>query len=341
MMRHRRLRLIYLALIISTCFLLPGEKYAQRPPSLWKAVYKFPAAYQDPGPERIIESLFFTDADNGWGVVTTGLLLRTDDGGRTWRATKVGPQVNPSDVFFLNETKGWLVGNRSSAGVVLGTDDGGSTWRQLARVGGFQLSSLHGVWFADESRGWAVGEAQRGGIVHDTILHTRDGGHAWAVQYVGQGTYLHRVQFSDNQTGWAVGDGGILYTADGGEEWSIRHATNRKVSFTGLNVLSKDEVWVAGARGVILHTTNGGESWASSELPAGYTEHQLSSIKFINRDRGWVVGDDGAVFSTTNGGMTWELESVNKSRYLHTLAATTEGLFAAGNSGVILTRRLN
>jgi photosystem II stability/assembly factor-like uncharacterized protein len=340
-MHHTRRKFIYVALGASASLVLPAIGRGQRRPSLWEAVYKFP--HHDGGSRALpaVESLCFADAGYGWAVGGPGLLLRTDDGGRNWWVSWLGEQVNPAGVFFLDSARGWLVGNRSSAGVVLGTRDGGSSWTPLARVEGFELSALHDVWFADERRGWAVGEAQRAGAVRDLILQTTDGGATWAMQYLGVGTYLHRVQFSDAQHGWAVGDGGILRTSDGGAVWRRQPAVARKVSFTGLDVLSRDEAWVVGPGGIILHTTDGGQSWASPELPAGYAGHHLSSVKFIGPERGWVAGDGGAVFSTKDGGLSWELERVKQGEYLRTLAATSEGLFAAGDSGVILTRRLH
>ncbi len=65
------------------------------------------------------------DCDGGYGVI-----LRTDDGGRTWvRQGRPGmiPDVAVFGVGAANRKTAWVVG---SQGTILRTDDGGRTWSQ-------------------------------------------------------------------------------------------------------------------------------------------------------------------------------------------------------------------
>ena len=58
-----------------------------------------------------------------------GVVVLSDDGGRTWRQASVSTSVTLTSVQFASLKAGWAVGH---SGVVVHTEDGGETWtRQL------------------------------------------------------------------------------------------------------------------------------------------------------------------------------------------------------------------
>lgn len=91
-----------------------------------------------------LESIFFRDEAEGWGV------------GRVYLPGSVG--VPPLDIA------GGLV-----RGVVLHTKDGGQSWRE-AQAGGRE-PFFSGIHFADARHGWLLGR--------DAIYRTEDGGATW------------------------------------------------------------------------------------------------------------------------------------------------------------------
>src|SRR5690349_10498153 len=62
------------------------------------------------------------------------------------------PQGWLTDVFFLNESTGWIL---SAEGAVSATSDGGRTWAPVR--GPAQGEYCRGVWFLDSRRGFIVG----------------------------------------------------------------------------------------------------------------------------------------------------------------------------------------
>ncbi len=56
-----------------------------------------------------LRSVFFIDQNRGWAAGSKGTLLRTDDGGRTWKATSASTDDIVRDIFFVDEQNGWLV----------------------------------------------------------------------------------------------------------------------------------------------------------------------------------------------------------------------------------------
>ena len=130
-----------------------------------------------------------------YGCLSTGaysvrsVLLRSDDGGQSWRETGMVPEIG-SAVFrllFLDEKVGWAEVGWTVEGrgdtFLLRTTDGGRNWKKLGVVleGGTDSSWLVRLKFYDASHGQAI-------VFHDhesapsdgiEIRETVDGGRSW------------------------------------------------------------------------------------------------------------------------------------------------------------------
>src|SRR3569623_3262105 len=83
-----------------------------------------------------------------------GIVLLSDDGGKTFRQTKSVPtQALLTSVDFIDDKQGWDAGHD---GVILHTTDGGETWtlQREALSGDQPLFAIH---FNDAQNGFAVG----------------------------------------------------------------------------------------------------------------------------------------------------------------------------------------
>lgn len=54
---------------------------------------------------------FLLDKNRGWGVGDNASVYYTEDAGRTWVLRNCGIQGDMDDIFFLDDTTGWVVGN--------------------------------------------------------------------------------------------------------------------------------------------------------------------------------------------------------------------------------------
>lgn len=127
-----------------------------------------------------------------------GLILVTEDGGRSWNSVSAAVlnKNKLNSIFFVNERTGWTVGN---AGTILSTSNGGKTWAaQLSGV----AENLNDVFFTSETEGFTVGN-------NGTILHTTDGGQNWSKEPTPTISKLERVVFLRDR-GFAIGFGGVL-----------------------------------------------------------------------------------------------------------------------------------
>lgn len=191
-------------------------------------------------------SVRFTGKNKGWVVgsvsnkdaVIDSLVLKTEDGGASWRRVVVPSREELIHLDFANEDRGWLVG---ASGTILFTVDAGDAWG-VQRTG--TSDTLYHVDFRNQDRGWVVGEK-------GTILRTVDGGGSWLRALIPFKNTLLSVQFVDDKRGWVVGRGGIiLRSEDGGVTW-VRQANPAKQNLYALFVENKNG-WAVGGEGIVL-----------------------------------------------------------------------------------------
>jgi photosystem II stability/assembly factor-like uncharacterized protein len=129
-----------------------------------------------------------------------GIVLRSEDGGRSWSPLPVKGDYF-QDIHFPSERVGYIVG---LAGTILKTEDGGATWDRQRNGGNIWVSNrpFRAVCFADEQRGYIAGD---GGL----LWKTDNGGADWMVV-----EDLPEIDFTDvcvvGNEGWLVGKKGAI-----------------------------------------------------------------------------------------------------------------------------------
>ncbi|MFZ2899096.1 MAG: YCF48-related protein [Saprospiraceae bacterium] len=129
-----------------------------------------------------------------------GLVLRSEDGGRTWFPLPVGGD-HFRGIHFPTEETGYIVGY---AGTILKTTDGGRSWEKLRDGGNIWVPNMpfRAVFFVDEETGYLAGD---GGLVWKTT----NGGEDWM-----QLEDLPEIDFYDihvvGNEGWLAGEGGAI-----------------------------------------------------------------------------------------------------------------------------------
>ena len=87
--------------------------------------------WQNPLPQgNPLYSIHFNkDKENGFAVGADGTILRTDNGGFSWKQQLMPFDVTLSGVFVQDSKRAVIVGAR---GRYLSTEDGGKDWKQVA-----------------------------------------------------------------------------------------------------------------------------------------------------------------------------------------------------------------
>ena len=158
----------------------------------------------DPGDVNLY-GLSYGDADHAWLAGEFGIIMASDDGGRTWRQQRSPVETTLFGVSFADARRGWAVGSDS---VILRTEDGGNTWVPQA------APPLQRPFYDVVVRGpagWIVGEA-------GTVLKSSDGGATWTVEPLSiqlAARWLRSVSLTPAGRGLAVGAEGLVFRIDG------------------------------------------------------------------------------------------------------------------------------
>lgn len=158
----------------------------------------FSMIYSGHGPR--LNSLYFSDALNGFSVGNEGTILQTTDGGYSWN-----PIFSPisrawNAIAFSTADTGFVVGGirgSSSTRSILKTTDGGANWFVLKdETGGI----LNDISFLNTAKGYIVGDSA-------TFMKTVNGGIGWGKETIPNtfaNQYFSSVTFFNDSLG-AIG----------------------------------------------------------------------------------------------------------------------------------------
>src|ERR1700730_2979528 len=85
-----------------------------------------------------LSAVYFSDVNNGWIVGFSGQILRSKDGGVTWKAEDSPVHAWLSSIAFDKSHRGWITADDS----LLVSEDGGETWRAIPVEDRLFLSQL-------------------------------------------------------------------------------------------------------------------------------------------------------------------------------------------------------
>ena len=175
--------------------------------------------------DPIFYDVKFVDAQNGWIVGEFGKILRTRDGGETWKeqtktlleGTEFFDLLDLPTLFGLDAPNGEQCGRGRARGAHR------AHARRRREVGVRQDRGRRGEAGRPAVRRGRVRGRRRLGVgAAGQVVQTEPGSDVWKRADIGQDvlTWLRAVSFSDPQYGWMVGGFGLIYhTEDGGKSW--------------------------------------------------------------------------------------------------------------------------
>jgi photosystem II stability/assembly factor-like uncharacterized protein len=244
----------------------------------------------------------FVSATNGFVLEAGNLLLRTDDGGRTWAYSSNGWAMDLNDIKMFSATHGLACGG---GGSILRTVNAGHTWTPTRP--GWILSNgapLMDLSLVPPSFAFAAGD-------HGTMVKSLDGGDTWQrVQAPlgfpggGVGDYW-ACHFISPTEGW-LGGGffELTHTTDGGATWQQQFVDSASSSGVyDLDFVDAQHGWAVGTTDGVMRTTNGGATWTFAAF-GGLGPH-ARAVDFVDPQVGWAASRDGWIARSVDGGLTW------------------------------------
>ncbi|GAA5030327.1 oxidoreductase [Terrabacter aeriphilus] len=254
-----------------------------------------------------------------WVSGTDGTVLRTTDGGRSWR--DVGPRGLGTETLQFRDIEAFdsrhavilSIGEGEDSRILV-TRDGGASWTESFRNTD-PAAFYDCMAFSSPRQGLALSDPVDGKF---RLVETSDGGRSWRlVDPAGMpAAQAGEFAFAASGTCLSAGQGGRTYLVSGG---------------------------VDPAR--VFTSTDRGRTWTVADSPvAGGASAGIFSVAFRDARRGVVVGGDfatptGAVDNaawTADGGRTWTKSRTNPSGYRSGsawVAHTRSTVLAVGPTG--------
>jgi photosystem II stability/assembly factor-like uncharacterized protein len=287
----RILRLASIAKLFALLLVLPLAASAEE---TFKDPLDFPARVVTNVAQRPLMAVV-SAGDKLVAVGSRGLIIVSDDVGKSWRQAKVPVQSDLLAVHFPTEKIGWAVGHD---GVVLRSDDQGESWSKqldgrsagelfkkyyaaslangdLAAKQALELTEQNfkagaalpylDVWFEDVNKGFAVG-------AYGMLIATTDGGKTWT-------PWMDRIENDQLNLNAVRGVGGEVMIA--GESGRIYKLDRKKRRFESIStgyagsffgLASNNTTLLAfGLRGVTYKSDLRGVSWTRLNMPTEAT----------------------------------------------------------------------
>ena len=316
------------------------------------------------GFEANIHAVHFPTPLKGCAVGNQGLILCSEDGGKTWMRRESGlKNADLYGVFFLDEQNGWacggigdgppcgghiVSGRPRTAAAVLKTTDGGKTWKKVWAPTNFHLT---GIWMLNKDRGMMVSHG--GGHADGDTIPGTNGGTKWRTRRVYRG--LRAVKFVDDKVGYAVGSRvsvgfrpepkdplflkkscRMVKSTDSGKTWKpMNHPSiSGRKEVLGLGFADKLNGWACGSGGLMFHTIDAGKTWTRQ---TSGVNTDLSDIAALDSKRAWAVGDKGVILYTADSGKTWKKIESGTTSDLYKVSFTSAGHgVAVGAKGTVV-----
>ncbi|ROL64774.1 YCF48-related protein [Pseudomonas vranovensis] len=278
--------------------------------------------------DLLLTAVYFVDDQHGWAVGHDGVVLRSNDGGASWRKQLDGRTINTLMLAWAQAevdrlAAGTTVDEQALDNARFALDD------ISAGVAAGPSRPLLDVWFRSPDEGWVVG-------AYGMLLHTRDGGESWA--YVSELDNPDRLHLN---TLLGLANGDLLIAGEGGRLY--RHSAGRwqpaqvltPASLYKLVQLRDGQVLAMGFGGALLRSADLGRHWQAIKLPSAanlYGAEQLADHSVL------FSGQAGLLYSTDLQGFRL-LQPSDKALWLGAAALADGTLALVGSRGLRLLGR--
>lgn len=258
----------------------------------------------------------FATPEIGWVTGQEGVVLRTDDGGKTWRLLLDGKRAAHLIVDYYKP--------RAATG-------GPEVEAALKEANRFLEEDgarpFLDVWFSSPENGFIVG-------AWGLILHTDDGGKTWTPWMDREEnpgfSQLYSIRPAAGRL-WIVGERGLILALDDARQKFVSVPTPAKGTLFGM-CGTADTMVIFGISGEVFASHDAGKSWIPASLP---TTSGISGGIVLKDGRIALADTGGEIWTSGDGGNHFELLPAQKQVPYFGLTQTNAGELAlAGPLGI-------
>lgn len=216
-------------------------------------------------------------------VGSGGTIVISTDYGNTWKEENINASWL-SDIEFLNNNLGYIVGSINGLACIYITQNGGKSWELQQTFP--EYTTIDGIKFSSEKLGWMIAN-------RDGILKSVDMGKTWNLAYDSI-PWCEDIAVSGD-TAWFSYSNKILRTTDAGTSWETFNVFGYQgTAFWGFAFdFVNSNIGYAGTwDGRIFKSVNGGVTWEEEDFPSTMP---IYGLDFISEKKGWTFGESGTI----------------------------------------------
>jgi photosystem II stability/assembly factor-like uncharacterized protein len=289
-------------------FVVVGERghilVADRPEGPWR---------QSRVPTRVtLTAVYFHDRSLGWAVGHDAVVLRTVDGGRSWKRVHAAPaeEIPLLDVWFRDDQYGIAVG---AHGLYLSSSNSGLNWTR---------SELN-----------LLGESSESKSVHHSsdIMKNQSSSQEDDVSDA-YDVHLNSIVRASSGSLYIAAEAGRLYRSDDeGLSWVSLNSPYRG-SFFGILPLPCERLLAYGLRGNVFLSEDSGGEWQRVLTP---TRELLTDGLLTSDGKIIIVGQGGTLLISDDYGRKFSLaQQASRKGYSAVIRTKTQELLLVGEMGV-------
>ncbi len=248
-----------------------------------------------------LTNVVMLDEKTGWAVGHDAVILKTDDGAKTWHKifSDVDEQAPLLDIYFKDALNGIAIG---AYGLMYLTHDAGVDWQKT------NLKLLHKNKDVDSE-------------FQDEFTDTED-------------LHLNAISYAGDHRFYIAAEAGRIFRSDDDAQSWLDLSSPYRGSFFGVLPLSFKDVLVYGLRGHLYRSSDAGTSWIKIETG---TEEMLTDAKILSNGDIVVIGLAGTMILSEDNGNTFLKVDLHHRHGLSAMIETSDSsLLLTSDAGIQL-----
>lgn len=301
---------IFCVMLAAASYFLTGQYASAVQP---QGVLQTPAVMTSRANNAVLQAITRA-GDRLVAVGERGVVLLSDDSGKTWRQARVPVNTTLTAVEFSDASQGWAVGH---AGVVLHTGDAGETW--TIQLDGLKAAALELAAAASDS---VNGGSERRLLAAQQLVED------------GADKPFLALSFTDAKNGLVVGAYGLAFhTVDGGvtwQSWMGRIPNPKGLHLYGVSQQNKD-IYLAGEQGLLLRSLDAGSHFDALDTPY---EGSYFSVALLPTGRLLIGGLRGKLFTSDDQGNSFQASNNSIPVSFNTITVAGKRLLLVNQAGI-------